>query len=295
MINKNIIDTHIHIWDLQKVRYDWLEGDASILNRTYLLDELLPEMAQTPVREGILVQAANNLADTALMLDAACRYPEITGVVGWLPLQHPGEVQKLLETQFAAAPYFKGVRHLIHNESDPRWLLQHNVLESLEILASYHIPYDVVGVHDEHLRTAMLVSEKIPALKLVLDHLNQPPISTGDRFGNWGALMKDIATNHNAYAKISGLGTASGNAAGWREEDIMPYVSYVLETFSTDRCFLGGDWPVSTLAGSYTVHWQRYTAVVRSLLDDTESNKVYNGNAAAFYNLKPPGTATIKP
>ncbi|HRP57322.1 amidohydrolase family protein [Agriterribacter sp.] len=285
MVKKNIIDTHIHIWDLEKARYEWLDNDTSVLNRSYHLEELLPEMSNTPVASGILVQAANNLEDTTLMLDTAGRHREIIAIVGWLPLMEPHKVQMLLEKQFDKEPYFKGVRHLIHNESDPRWLLQPQVTESLEMLASYHIPYDIVGINNEHLKTAIQVSEKIPSLRMVLDHLNQPPIKAGQRFGTWGELMKEIAANGNVYAKISGLGTASGNPVGWTADDIAPYVGYALEVFGTDRCFLGGDWPVSTLAGSYGTHWEKYTGIINTLLNDEDAEKVYYMNASLFYNL----------
>ncbi|MBW7891969.1 MAG: amidohydrolase family protein [Chitinophagaceae bacterium] len=284
-MKKNIIDTHIHAWNLEKARYAWLDGDTSILNRTYLLDELIPEMTHTPVAGGIMVQAANNLEDTDIMLEAADKYEEIMGVVGWLPLKSPDEVQRLLEERFLHDTRFKGVRHLIHNEADPGWLLQPEVLKSLEILASYDIPYDVVGINDDHLKTAIEVSKKIPSLKMVLDHLNQPPVKSGDRFGTWGALMTEIASNENIYAKISGLGTASGNPSGWTAEDITPHIDYVLKVFGADRCFMGGDWPVSLLAGSYKMHWERYTQIINSLLNQDESEKVYWKNAARFYRV----------
>jgi L-fuconolactonase len=284
-MKKNIIDTHIHIWNLEKARYEWLDNDESMLNRSYHLEELLPEMIDTPVASGILVQAANNLVDTALMLDAARRHREIIAIVGWLPLTEPQKVQMLLEGQFDKEPYFKGVRHLIHNENDPRWLLQPQVIESLEMLASCNIPYDIVGINDEHLKAAIRISEKIPSLRMVLDHLNQPPIKAGQRFGTWGGLIKEIAANGNVYAKISGLGTASGNPAGWTADDIAPYIGYALEVFGTNRCFLGGDWPVSMLAGSYVVHWERYTSIIHTLLNDDDAEKVYYKNASRFYNL----------
>lgn len=284
-MKKNIIDTHIHIWNLEKVRYEWLEGDTSGLNRTYLLDELLPEMDATPVASGILVQAANNPEDTELMLEAARNNHEIVGVVGWLPLTDPGKTQRLLEERFLKEPYFKGVRHLIHHEPDPRWLLQENVLDSLEILVSYQIPYDIVGITNDHLGTAIRVSEKIPSLRMVLDHLNQPPIKAGHRFGKWGELLKEMAANGNVYAKISGLGTASGDPVAWTANNISPYMGYALEVFGADRCFLGGDWPVSTLAGSYVMHWERYTGIIDTLLNNEDAEKVYHTNAARFYNL----------
>ena len=284
-MKKMIIDTHIHIWNLEKVRYEWLDGDTSILNRTYMFEELLPEMDASPVASGILVQAANNLEDTDLMLNTVRRHQEITGIVGWLPLMKPDKVHTLLKERFLQTPYFKGVRHLIHNESDTKWLLQSEVIESLSILASNNIPFDVVGINDDHLRTAIAVGEKLPSLRMVLDHLNQPPVKSGERFGTWGALMKEIATNANVYAKISGLGTASGNPAGWTAADISPCIAYVLDVFGTDRCFCGGDWPVSTLAGSYTKHWEKYTQVIDALLNSEEAENLYYNNASRFYNL----------
>ncbi|MBS1748481.1 MAG: amidohydrolase family protein [Bacteroidetes bacterium] len=284
-MKKNIIDTHIHAWNLERGRYAWLDGDTSILNRTYLLDELLPEIENTRVSGGILVQAANNLEDTDIMLEAARQHTEIIGVVGWLPLMIPEKVQQLLEERFLNEPYFKGIRHLIHNEPDPKWLLQPNVIESLEIMASFQIPYDIVGINDDHLKTAIKVSEKIPSLRMVLDHLNQPPIKSGERFGSWGQLMNEIAANKNIYAKISGLGTASGNPERWSESDITPYIQYVLEVFGADRCFLGGDWPVSLLAGSYTMHWERYSNIINSLLSLPDSELVYWENASRFYKV----------
>lgn len=279
-----IIDTHIHSWDLRRARYTWLEGDTSILNRTYELTELLPQFSGAGVSQGILVQAANNAEDTQLMLEAAAQHEQIAGVVGWLPLKDPIATHRLLTERYLAEKYFKGVRHLIHNEADPQWLLQPEVLESLAILEKNQIPYDVVGVNDQHLETAIRVAEKLPGLHLVLDHLNQPPIPGRERFGKWGELMKAISGNDKVSVKISGLGTAAGGL-GWKEEDIEPYIAFALETFGAERCFCGGDWPVSLLAGEYEMHWQRYRNILSRLLDPVALNKVLHHNARLFYRL----------
>lgn len=286
LADERIIDTHIHIWDLEKVRYSWLDGDTSILNRTYLLDELLPSFQAAGINKGILVQAANNLEDTQLMLQTAAQHREIAGVVGWLPLTDPVQTARLLQTGFLKEPYFKGVRHLIHNEVDAQWLLQPAVLESLNILASYNIPYDIVGINNDHLKTAIKVAEKIPTLKLVLDHLNQPPIATRQQFGDWGLLMKEISASGNVYAKISGLGTASGKFEDWCAADVEPYIEYVLDAFGASRCFCGGDWPVASLAGSYTKLWDIYRSILQKLLpEEKERTKVLYENAKEFYRL----------
>ena len=280
-----IIDTHVHVWNLSKVRYSWLDGDTSILNRTYSLDELEPERQKAGVTAGVLVQAANNLEDTDWMLAEAGRNPWIKGVVGWLPLEDPSQCESLLENKFLPEPRLCGVRHLIHNEPDHRWLLQENVVTSLSLLDKHGYPYDLVGIRTDHIITALELAEKIPGLRMVFDHMNQPPILKKEKFGAWGELMKNAAAHPNFYIKISGLGTASGDFDGWKPADLEPYISFALEHFGTDRCFCGGDWPVSLLAGSYSKTWMAYRQVLDALLDQQARRKVYVENAARFYRL----------
>jgi L-fuconolactonase len=279
-----IVDTHIHVWDFEKAEYPWLNGNTSILNRTFQIDELDAEAGEVGITAGLLVQAANNPEDTQNMLEVARKTEWIKGVVGWLPLTNPAETEKVLKENYSKEKYFKGVRHLIHDEADPKWLLKEEVLESLEVLSSYNLPYDVVGVLPQHIETTLLVAERIPSLKLVLDHLNQPPIVTREKFGRWGDMMKEASKLKNIHAKISGLGTTS-NKQEWTKADVLPYVEFVLEAFGQGRCFCGGDWPVSLLAGSYSRTWKIYTSVIDSLLKKEQRNNVYYANAVAFYKL----------
>jgi len=119
-----IIDTHVHIWDLNRASYPWLQHDTSILNRCYALDELDSERKQTRVVAGILVQAAGNKEDTGLMLETANATDWIKGIVGWLPLMNPTATQQLLEENYSKEKYFKGVRHQVHDEGNLQWLFQ---------------------------------------------------------------------------------------------------------------------------------------------------------------------------
>ena len=280
-----IIDTHIHIWDFGKAEYLWLENDTSLLKQNYHLEDLEAERLKVGVEGGVLVQAANNFEDTDWMLEVAGRNDWIKGVVGWLPLMDPEATTSALENKYLANPYFKGVRHLIHDEADPKWLLQPSVLESLSILASHGLVYDVVGILTGHIDTALQVAEKVPELKMVFDHLNQPPIKDGLRFGEWGVKMKEAAKYPQFHVKISGMGTTSGKPFQWGEQDISPYLEFALENFGVERCFCGGDWPVSLLAGSYSYSWNNYLKAVSSILEEKEQSKVLSENAVRFYGL----------
>lgn len=280
-----IVDTHIHSWNFKKARYSWLEGDTSILNRTYSLNELEEERKKTDVKYGVLVQAANNLEDTNWMLEVAEHTDWIKGVVGWLPLENPEECEKVLTEKYLKNPYFKGVRHLIHDEKDPQWLLQDQVIQSLRILAKNNIPYDVVGVLSAHIKTAIEVAEKVPELKMVFDHLNQPPIQKNLKYGKWGELMQQASEYPNFFVKISGMGTTSGKLHSWGVNDILLYIEFVLKHFGPQRCFCGGDWPVSLLVGSYSYSWKQYKESLKQLLTEKEMEMVMNKNANEFYNL----------
>ncbi|HEY4209060.1 MAG TPA: amidohydrolase family protein [Puia sp.] len=281
----HIVDTHVHIWNFRKAKYAWLDGNASILNRNYELSELEAARKAAGVDGGVLVQAANNEEDSIWMLENAQASDWIAGVVGWLPLEDPAAVGRLLEEGYGGHPLFKGVRHLIHDEKDPRWLLQGNVLESLSLLASRGLPYDVVGVLPEHIDTVIQVAEKVPGLKMVFDHLNQPPIASRESFGKWGERMREAAGKDNFYIKISGLGTTSGNFEGWQAADLEPYIAYALELFGEDRAFLGGDWPVSLLAGSYGKTWEAYLSIIDRLSGVPGREKILSQNAVRFYKL----------
>jgi L-fuconolactonase len=280
-----IIDTHVHIWNLERSAYDWLKAAPGLLNKNYSLSDLEEARVPAAVDAGILVQADNTLEDTALMIEAAVAHNWIKGVVGWLPLSDPERTGQLLQTAIPEEKYFKGVRHLIHEEPDDRWLLQPAVIESLQLLASRHLPYDVVGIKTTHIETALKVAAKIPDLKMVFDHLNQPPIQSGEKFGRWGSLMKDAATHPQFYAKISGLGTTAGKDH-FTVEGIKPYIDFVLTVFGPERCFLGGDWPVALLGGSYRHTWTVYQQAINELVSDAYTkNRIFSENAVAFYNL----------
>lgn len=282
---KNLVDTHIHAWDLDKAEYPWLKGDTSILNRSWSIDQLEEERQQAGVTAGVLVQASGNKEDTDLMLAIARQTSWIKGVVAWLPLMDPSLVQQQLDDIYLKEKYFKGVRHQVHDEPDEKWLLQETVIESLKVLAKNNIPYDLVGIKNAHLETLLKVLEQVPTLHVVIDHLNQPPIKTNERFGKWGELMTQLAQHPTVYAKISGLGTASGNFTGWQIADLEPYIHFAIEKFGTDRCFCGGDWPVSLLAGSYVQVWEAYKKIISNAVSDEDAEKIFSTNATGFYKL----------
>lgn len=276
-----VIDAHQHLWDLETGSYPWLTPDLGPINRTFAFGELEPQLQHHGVDRTVLVQAANSFEDTEAMLAVARRWPRVAGVVGWLPLLDPADAVAAIE-RYADDELVVGVRHLIHDEPDPDWVVQGGVLTSLGLLAEAGLTFDVVGVLPQHLEHVVTIARRHPGLRLVIDHLNKPPIASGE-MQPWRALLAAAAECPNVFAKVSGLNTAA-DWATWSATDLQPYVDAALELFGPERLMFGGDWPVSLLAGDYG----RVVEATRTNLaglSPSEQELVWGRTAASFYQL----------
>jgi L-fuconolactonase len=278
-----IIDTHQHFWNLDLLEYSWLVPEYGPLYRTYEPRELGPQLKSAGVDYTVLVQAANSYEDTNYMLRHADHFPWIIGVVGWVPLDNPREAAAMLDRKYTKHPKFRGVRHLIHEEQDKHWLSRKLVIESLGLLAERNLTFDVVSVLPEHLKHVPKLAEKLPDLKIVIDHLSKPPIKAKG-WNPWAKQMLECATYPNLYAKISGLNTAA-DWNTWSADDLKPYIDFVVEQFGADRLMFGSDWPVVVLAGDYQkVKVETEKAIAN--LSKSQCEAIWSKTAIKFYTLK---------
>lgn len=279
-----IIDAHQHVWDLERARYDWLGPELAPIDRTIDFDELKPSLRRAGVAGTVMVQSADNDEDTELMLDVAAHNPEIVAVVGYLPLGRPDEVAKQVD-RFRSNPLLVGVRNLIHTLPDPEWLLRPEVDESLGILESEGLTFDVVSVLPEHLRLVPTLVERHPNLRMVIDHLSKPPVGLDDR-EPWWSLIADAAASRTVYAKVSGLYSATTDSGAWTTDLIRPHLQHALEVFGADRLMYGGDWPISILSGGYDRVFDGLSELV-SELGEGDQRKIWSESAIEFYGIDP--------
>ncbi|PSR20878.1 MAG: hypothetical protein C7B45_13010 [Sulfobacillus acidophilus] len=278
-----IVDAHQHFWDIERIHYAWLERpENQALKRTFSPPMLAPLLNEIGIDRTVLVQALDSRLDTEAMLKFADQYPWIGAVVGWVPLDEPELASRQLEN-YVKHPKFKGVRHLIHEEANPDWLLRDEVIAGLRLLASLGIPFDVVAVYPNHLKHVPTLAERVPNLRMVIDHLAKPPIRSGD-IRDWRRQMEQAAASPQVYAKVSGLNTAS-DWASWSYRDWIPYVDAAVELFGPERLMFGSDWPVATLAGTYRQVWDATMAVVERY-GDRAKDSIFGGTAQRFYKLE---------
>ena len=64
-----VVDAHVHIWDARRVDYPWLDDTVDLLP-VHELTDVSEELTTIGVDQIVLVQAADDPADSELMLDA---------------------------------------------------------------------------------------------------------------------------------------------------------------------------------------------------------------------------------
>ncbi len=274
------IDTHQHFWKLSEVEYPWLIPAYGPIYDTFGPNQLEPFVRASGIDKTVVVQSANSYEDTASMLVHADYNDWIGAVVGWVDLLDPEATNKRLE-QYKQHPKFRGMRHLIHEEKNPDWVIQDVVIESLKVLASHNMIFEVVAVFPNHLKHVPTLSAKVPNLKMAIDHLAKPPIKDKG-MSPWSDQMKAAAENPNVYAKVSGLNTAA--AADWSARDLKPYIDFAVECFSPKRLMFGSDWPVCILAGDYNQVWTQTNKAIEGY-SQSDKDAMLGDTAAEFYTL----------
>ena len=291
-----VIDAHLHLWNTERLPYEWLQRpENAAINRTFGVEDFRSRAARAGVDRAVLVQAADTAADTEAMFEIASGHPEIAGVVAWVPLDRPDEAAIQLD-QLAARPGFAGIRNLIHDQPDPDWLLRPLVGEGLALLEQQGIPFDVISVLPRHLRHVPVLSERYPALRMVLDHLAHPPLGGADPVGpgswtdaaHWGELITAAARNPLVFAKVSGLYPPDPS---WTAEDLRGVVEFAFELFGPDRLMFGSDWPVAELGGGY-VKMRTELGKLFDQLSAPERDAILSTTATRFYALSAQASST---
>lgn len=273
------LDAHQHFWNYNIRDYGWIGEEMSVIQRSFLPEDLEPILSDSGVSGCVAVQARQSLEETEWLLELADKHDFIKGVVGWVDLCSE-EASSQLE-KFAANPWLKGVRHVIQDEPDVKFVLREDFQRGIALLQQHDLAYDLL-VSKEQLPYAVELVQKFPQQRFVIDHLAKPAIKAGIS-SPWKETMKAIAAYPNVYCKLSGMVTeADWNK--WTQEDFAPYIDTVLQAFGPKRVMYGSDWPVCTVAGTYAQVFNLLQTHVQSL-PEAERQLIFGDNCATFYKL----------
>ena len=276
-----LIDSHHHLWKYSVDEYGWISDEMAPLKRDFLIPELQEIAKQSSVDGFVSVQARQTVEETDALLELAKETPLIRGVVGWVPLADP-MVAEVLD-RYQDNPMLKGVRHVVQDEPDDRFILGAEFNRGIAELKGRNLVYDVL-IFAKQLPASIEFVDHHANLPMVLDHIAKPTIYDAVFDEDWEKNFRELAKRDNISCKFSGVATEVRDQ-GWTINQIRRYWDVALEAFTPQRLMFGSDWPVCLLK---TEH-RRWVDAVRELaseLSDDEQEAIFAKNAIRDYNLE---------
>ena len=243
--------------------------------------DLEPLLRTVGVMRTVLVQSAARDDDTDYMFELASEAQWVGAVVAWCRLDDVGEARTRLQ-ELRERPKFRGVRHLIHQEADPHWIMRPDVQVTLELLETMELVLELPAVYPDHLGDVPELARRNPGLTIVIDHLGKPPLGTPD-IQHWEELVRAAAEWPNVYAKVSGLNTVV-QTPDWGATDLEPAVRVAVDAFGARRLVCGSDWPVALLNGDYERVWRETTAAIWRVAG-SDADQIVTMTATTLYRL----------
>lgn len=279
-----LLDSHQHFWRHDAAQYPWIPA-GSPLHRDWLPSDLARLQQPLGFHGSIAVQARQSLAESDWLLGLADADDRVKGIVGWVDLRSEKVEEDL--ARLARHPRFVGVRHVVQDEPDDRFLLGTDFMRGLGRLRQFGLTYDLL-VFPRQLPAAIELVRRFPDQSFVLDHIAKPAIKDGV-LEPWAGQIQELAQLPNCFCKVSGMVTEADHRS-WKPDDFRPYLDIVFGAFGEDRTMFGSDWPVCLFAAGYEQTYRLVKDHVAGQTNEAQA-KFFGGNCARFYGI---GDASVK-
>jgi predicted TIM-barrel fold metal-dependent hydrolase len=286
-----IIDTHQHLWDLNRFNLPWMDPTSDELQpirHTFLIPDYVEHtkglhVVKTVYME-INVHPSQQQAEAEYVIDLCERTDNsmVGAVIGGYP--HEDGFADYI-TPLAKNDAIKGVRTVLHDPDRPSGLcLQPQFVDNMHRLADLDMNFDLCMRPDEVTDGAAL-AKKCPNTRFVIDHCGNMGVQSTDKAmrARWQDGIRAAADLENTFIKISGI-VATVNKNNWSADDLAPNINFCLDTFGEDRCVFGGDWPVCLLGATY----RQWVEALKEIVSDrsaTFRKKLFHDNAVRVYRL----------
>jgi predicted TIM-barrel fold metal-dependent hydrolase len=238
-----IIDTHIHLFDPRRPQGAPYRGPRN--SPTYEKGAFPADYAALVRRHHVVgaieVEASAWLEDNLWVLKTAARDPIMVGTIGNMPIEAAG-FDKIV-TRFAKDPLFRGLRYgnLWGYDLGAR-VREAPFLAGLKLMADMDLVLDTANPRLDLLQAVVRVSDAVPGLRIVLDHLPRFDPKP-DEQAEYAAMLREITQRPTIFAKLSEIihpvdGKTATTADAYRDR-----LRMLIAALGPDRVLFGSDWP----------------------------------------------------
>jgi predicted TIM-barrel fold metal-dependent hydrolase len=160
--------------------------------------------------------------------------------------------------------------------------LERGIPAIAEELARRGLPLDV-EMRPEHFPALLAFAERLPNLRIAIDHLARPTFQAGPT-DDWLRGMEAAARLPNVFCKISGLLTEVEQLP-WKAAPIRPFAQHVLAVFGPQRLMFGSEWPVRLPDVTWKESLAAFTQSIGAQSMEVRE-QLLGGTAAEFYRAR---------
>jgi predicted TIM-barrel fold metal-dependent hydrolase len=295
-----VVDPHIHLWDLEALHYPWLAeprrtfmGEYGSLAKTHAVEEFLADAGQVEVLKVVHVDAGHDPADPVAetrwlqsLADAPDSRGMPQGIVAYADLSAP-DAENLL-ARHAQCPNLRGIRQILNVHPDPLYdyVGRHFMREpawrqGFKLLRRHGLSFDL-QIYPLQMPEAAELARANPDTTLVLNHTGMfVDRATVAGWRAWRDGLRELAACPNVSVKISGLGMIDHD---WTVESLRPYVLETIDAFGVERAMFASNFPVDRLYGTYEALWNAFATIVTGA-SEAEKAALFRDNAQRIYRI----------
>jgi predicted TIM-barrel fold metal-dependent hydrolase len=270
-----IIDTHIHLFDPTRPQgVPWPSKDDKVLYQPALPDRYRKIAEPLGIAGAIAVECSPLFEDNQWVLDVAARNSIMVGMVGNL---EPGKPEFGVQlAKLHRNPLFLGIRYGNLWGRDLSVEIRKPVfVAGLKVLADTGLVLDTANQTPELLAAALRVTDLVPNLRIVIDHLPQFAPAAD-------ASVRELGKRPQVYVKISEVLRRVNGRVPTDLTFYRPKLDELFGIFGEDRLLFGSDWPNSD-------NWAPYPQVFSIVHEyftakgPTIAEKYFRTNSVAAY------------
>jgi len=278
-----IIDSHVHLYDIEKLNYSWMSGVPQLAHTTRM-PEFDQARGSVDVEQLVFVEVdvdpGFHLDEARFVAGLAEKDKKIGAIVAHAPI-HKGKSVEADLVDLKTIPGVKGVRRLIQQEPDPTAILNPAFIDGVKLLKKYDLSFDICIKHYQ-LAYAIELIKRCPDVSFIFDHIGKPDIRNAI-VEPWKSQMRELARLPNVVCKISGVVTEADHKS-WTREQLRPYIEHTIDVFGFNRVMFGSDWTVATLALDYPT-WVDILDEILTKASLDEKRKFWRETAISAYKL----------
>jgi len=297
---RRIIDAHLHLYDHEANRHDFLEtadqtfltlvGDYSTLPRKYLFDDYLAD-APTLQIDGIVWNeflSSDPLREVQWAQAMAARLPVPMSIVGMVDFLNP-DLEAQLQA-YSKCPNVTAVREHLGWDNDnplrrmskrPDLLTDPQWRNGLGLLAKYNFKCSL-ELFSPQLPDLLSVVQLDPKIGFTIAVMGWPQAVDSPGFVRWKHDLAALSSCENTCIVISAIECIFGMK--WSVPEARAWIDTVFQLFGTKRIMFGSHRPISGLSRNFAAVYAGYEEMTAGL-SESERDAVFRRNAAEWFRV----------